>query len=161
MSMTRFDPLRDFVSLREVMDRLVEDSVIRPSALLVEGHAATFPVDLSETADAFVLKATLPGVRPEDVDVNATSEGVSIKAEVRADESTKDESWILRERRSGVFARSFTLPTQIDPNRIEANLENGVLTLTLPKSEAVKPKQVKVRTASGQTSGQTVDAQSR
>ena len=86
MSITRFDPLRDFVSLREVMDRLVEDSVIRPSALLVEGHAATFPVDLSETADAFVLKATLPGVRPEDVDVNATSEGVSIKAEVKADE---------------------------------------------------------------------------
>src|SRR5213594_1368766 len=89
MSITRFDPLRDFVSLREVMDRLVEDSVIRPSALLVEGHAATFPVDLSETAAAFVLKATLPGVRPEDVDVNATSEGVSIKAEVKADERAR------------------------------------------------------------------------
>jgi HSP20 family protein len=140
------------------MDRLVEGSVLRPSAFFPDGHGATFPVDLYETADAFVLKATLPGVRPEQLDVNATSEGVSIKAEVKADQNVKDEAWILRERRTGLVTRAFTLPTQIDPNKIEANLEHGVLTLTLPKAEAVKPKQIKVKATSA---GQSIEAQSR
>lgn len=152
MSVTRFDSLRDFVTLREAMDRLAEDSFIRPSAPLVDGHAASFSVDLYETPDAFVLTATLPGVRPEQLDVNATSEGVSIKAEITEDAASKDQEWILRERRSGVVARSFTLPTQIDPSKVEANLEHGVLTLTLPKAETVKPKQVRSRRPRGSPS---------
>src|SRR5919202_5138474 len=145
MSLTRFDPMRDFVSLREAMDRLLEDSVIRPPTMTGDGQRAGFPVDIYETGDGFVLKASLPGVTPEQLDINATAEGISIKAEVKP-ETVKDENWLVRERRFGTFQRSFSLGTEIDPNKVEASFEHGVLTLTLPKAEAVKPKQVKVKT---------------
>ena len=147
MSLTRFDPLREFVSLREAMDRLLEDSVIRPATWVTDGHGSSFAVDLYETGDQFVLKATLPGVTPDQLDINATAGGVSIKAEVKDEAETKDQAWLLRERRYGTYQRSFTLPTEIDPNRVEASFEHGVLTLMLPKAEAVKPKQVKVKTS--------------
>ncbi|HYY54531.1 MAG TPA: Hsp20/alpha crystallin family protein [Candidatus Dormibacteraeota bacterium] len=147
MSITRFDPFRDFVSLREAMDRLLEDSVIRPATLITNGQQGTsFPVDLYETADGYVLKATLPGVAPDALDINATTDGVSIKAEVKPDAGVREESWLLRERRYGTFQRHFGLPMEIDPNKVEASFDNGVLTLTLPKAETVKPKQVKVKT---------------
>lgn len=155
MSITRWDPTRDFVSLREAMDRLFEDSVIRPH-LFGDGRATSFPVDLYETPEAFVLKGTLPGVRPEQLDVNATSEGVFIRAEIKEGVEVKEENWLLRERKSGMVQRNFTLPTQIDPNKVEAQFENGVLTLTLPKAEAVRPKQIKVKTG-----GAHIEAQSR
>jgi HSP20 family protein len=148
MSINRFDPMRDFVSLREAMDRLLEDSVIRPATFAANGGASSysFPVDLYETQDGFVLKATLPGVTAEQLDINATADGISIKAEVKGDAQAKDQAWLLRERRYGTFQRTFALPTQIDPNQVDASFENGVLTLQLPKAETVKPKQVKVKT---------------
>lgn len=155
MSIARWDPTRDFVSLREAMDRLFEDSVIRPH-LFGDGRGMSFPVDLYETPEAFVLKATLPGVRPEELDVNATSEAVSIRAEIKPDTEVKEEHWLLRERRSGAVQRSFSLPIQIDPGKVEARFDSGVLTLTLPKAEAVRPKQIKVKTG-----GTPLEAQSR
>jgi HSP20 family protein len=158
MSLTRFDPLRDFVSLREAMDRLLEDSVIRPAGWIADGHGGAFPVDLFETGDAYVLKATLPGVTPDELDINATAGGVSIKAEVKPDAEVKDQAWLLRERRFGVFQRSFSLPTEIDANKVDASFENGILTLMLPKAEAVRPKQVKVKTG---TTGTPIEAKSR
>lgn len=143
MSIIRYNPMRDFVSLREVMDRLLEDSVIRPTP--VDGRQIGFAADLKETPETFILKATLPGVKVDQLDINATSEGVTVRAEIKEETEQKDEHWLLRERRHGTFERTFTLPTQIDPNKVEATFEDGELTLTLPKSEAVRPKQIKVK----------------
>ena len=154
MSITRWDPARDFVSLREAMDRLFEGSVIR--AKTGDGRGTSFPVDLYETEDAFVLKASLPGVRPDDLDVSATSDAITIRAELRPDGDVRQESWMLQERLYGTLQRSFTLPTEIDPNQVEATFEHGVLTLKLAKAEAARPKQIKVKTA-----GTDVEAQSR
>jgi HSP20 family protein len=145
MSIIRYNPMRDFVSLREVMDRLLEDSVIRPTMLPVDGRQLGFAADLKETPEAFVLTATLPGVKADQLDINATSESVIVRAETKEETEQKEEHWLLRERRHGTFERTFTLPTQIDPNKVEATFEDGVLTLTLPKSEAVRPKQIKVK----------------
>jgi HSP20 family protein len=149
--------MRDFVSLREAMDRLLEDSVLRPATFPGDGlRGSSFPVDLYESADGYTLKATLPGVTPDQLEINATSHGLSIKAEVKADSQVKEESWLLRERRYGTFQRGFELPTEIDPNKVEASFENGVLTVMLPKAEAVKPRQVKVK-----ASGTPIEARSR
>ena len=121
-------------------------------------QAVSFPVDLYETGDGYVLKATLPGVGPDQLDINATTDGVSVKAEVKPDPSVKNENWLLRERRYGTFQRGFALPMEIDPNKVEASFENGVLTLMLPKAETVKPKQVKVKTG---TAGAPIEAKTR
>jgi HSP20 family protein len=146
MSITRWDPVRDFVSLREAMDRLFEDSFIRPGAAWSgDGMGTAFAIDLYETPDAFVLKAPLPGIKPDEIDINATGDGVVIRGELKPDTQVKPEAWLRQERRYGKFQRGFTLPTQIDPNKVDATFEHGVLTLTLPKAETVKAKQIKVK----------------
>ncbi len=153
MTMTRWHPMREFVPLREVVDRLFEDSVVSPTILGDGGWA--FPVDIYDKGDAFVVKASLPGVKPDQIEINATAEGVSIRGEVKQESNVKQESWLRQERRFGRFQRAFSLPVAIDPNTVEASFEDGVLTLTLPKSEAVRPKQIKVK------AGGAVGAQAR
>lgn len=145
MTLARFRPMDDFVSLREAMDRLFEDSFIRPAAFtgLAAGQIAV-PVDLWETPDAYHLRADLPGLGPDDIDINATSDTVQISGEVKSSHDVASEGWLRQERRTGKFQRGFTLPMQIDPNKVEASFHNGVLELTLPKAESVKPRAIKV-----------------
>lgn len=141
---TTITPMRDFVSLREALDKLFEDSFIKPPML--NGGGTAFPIDLYETPEAYVLKGSLPGVKPEDLSIDATSEILVIKGEYKEDVEVKDETYLRKERRSGAFHRSFELPLSIDPAKIEATFKDGVLTLTLPKADVVKPKQIKVKT---------------
>lgn len=151
MTITRFRPLGDIVTLRDAMDRLFEDSFVRPG-VWANGAALSVPVDLWEAKDAYHLRADVPGMRPDDIDINVTQDTVTISGEIKPHADVKEEGWLRQERRSGKFARSFTLPVAIDANKVDATFENGVLHLTLPKSEAVRPKQIKVRpaVASGQ-----------
>lgn len=146
MSITRFQPLGDFVSLRDAMDRLFEDSFIRPSQW-VNGQNGAFgvPVDLWETSEAYHLRADVPGLTPDDIEINATSDTITFSGEVKAEAAGENDVWLRRERRYGKFTRSFTLPLQIDANKIDATFENGTLHLVLPKADEVKPKQIKVR----------------
>jgi len=142
MTITRFTPMTDFVSLREAMDRLFEDSVIRPNGMAV-GQIAV-PVDLWETNDAYHLRADLPGLAPEAIDINVTADTVSIAGEQKAAADVTHDGWLRQERRAGKFQRAFTLPMQIDPNKVGATFEHGVLDLVLPKADAVKPRAIKV-----------------
>lgn len=156
MTLTRPDPMRDFVSLREAMDRLLEDSFIRPSGLLTgDGWRGAAPCDLYQANDEFVPKASLAGISPDDIEVNATSDSVTIRGEFKADAEVKQEQWVRQERRFGTFQRTFGLPAEIDPNKVEATFEHGALTLALPKAEAVRPKQIKVK------AGQAIEARAR
>lgn len=145
MTIARFHPMPDVVSLREAMDRLFEDSFIRPSTWtgLPAGQIAV-PVDLWETPEAYHLRADLPGLTAEDIDINVTADTVAISGELNGRSDVTSEGWLRQERRYGKFQRAFTLPTQLDANKVEATFENGVLTLVLPKAEAVRPKQIKV-----------------
>jgi HSP20 family protein len=145
MTLARWNPISDVVSLREAMDRLFEDSFIRPNTWtgLAAGQLAV-PVDLWETKDAYHLRADLPGLNPEDIEINATSDTLTISGETQAKTEVSDEGWLRQERRSGKFTRSFSLPVQIDPNKVEANFNHGVLEMTLPKAENVKPRTIKV-----------------
>jgi HSP20 family protein len=104
-------------------------------------------VDLWETNDAYHLRADLPGLRAEEIDINATADTLTITGEMKPSTNVTDEGWLRQERRFGKFTRSFTLPMQIDPNNVEAKFENGVLELVLPKAENVRPRPIKINAA--------------
>jgi HSP20 family protein len=144
-SLIRWDPLREVVSLRDAMDHLVGESLSRPwhGPGIFFGSEA-LALDMHETDSEVVVEATVPGVKPEEVDVQVTGNVLTIKGERKQQEERKEASYIYREQRFGSFCRSVTLPTEVDVDEATAEFENGVLTLTLPKSETVKPKTIKI-----------------
>lgn len=143
----RFDPMQEMVSLRDAMDRLFQDSFIRPTNWTgLSAGAIAVPCDVWETKDAYHVRADLPGLRPDDLQIEATSQAVTISGEVKGvDGDAAGASWSRQERRTGKFERAFAFPMEIDPNKIEATCEYGVLDLVLHKAESVKPKSIKVQ----------------
>jgi HSP20 family protein len=160
--MNRFEPERELLSLREAMNRLFEDSFVAPT-VMGEQRGATaraLAVDLYETESELVLKAATPGVKPEDIDITIQGDTLAIKGEMHEDrEQTagpKGARYHYRERRFGSFGRTLTLPVAIQPDKVEATFEHGVLTLRMPKAESVRPRQIKVRaTGTGSSSTQS------
>jgi HSP20 family protein len=140
---TRWDPFAEMASLRETVDRLFDD----PRQWRVSfGSAGTFfPVDVLDTNDEVVVKASLPGVKPEDIEISLTGQVLTLKGETKEEHEDKAENWYRRERRQGSFVRQIQLPTEVDANRAEAVFENGVLRLAIPKADTVKPKTIKVQ----------------
>ncbi len=146
-NLVRWDPFREMVSLRDAMDRLVEDSFVRPRSWLAPTEGvATLALDVHESDDALTVKASIPGVKPEDIDISITGDTLTIKGETREEKEEKSGNYHLRERRYGAFQRSVSLPTLVKADKASAEFENGVLTLTLPKAEEVKPKSIKIKT---------------
>jgi HSP20 family protein len=128
------------------MDRLFEESVVRPSSgELTRRTGGTLAVDMYETDEAVVVKSATPGVDPKDIDISITGDTLTIKGETRVDEEVEEENYVYRERRYGSFARSLTIPVPIQADEAEADFEDGILTLTLPKAEEVKPKAIEVK----------------
>jgi HSP20 family protein len=139
----------DALSLRDMMNRLMENAFVTPEQWYGEWTPAANgapALDVSENNDAYVIKASLPGWKPENVDITYESGTLTLKGEVNDEQEQKDENtrWHRREIRRTSFARSISLPTEVEPDKAKAEFENGVLTLTLPKAEVVKPKQIKI-----------------
>ncbi len=153
MAMERWDPFRDIVSLREAMDRLVQDSFVRPAGSLLQGSRGGVPLDVVEKDNSYQVHASLPGIKPEDVQITVQGNTVTIRGETGTEQERKDkdENWIVRERRSGAYFRSFTLPSEVDASKAMARYENGVLVLELPKAEAAQPRHIPIN-ASAQPS---------
>lgn len=103
----------------------------------------TFPVDVIADSDSFTIKALLPGIEANDLDIQIVNEIVTISGEIKADRE-EGASYLLAERPSGRFHRVITLPTPLNPAKVNADLENGVLTLEIPKAEEAKPRTIKV-----------------
>lgn len=141
MSLSRWDPFREMVSLREAMDRLFEESFVRPS--WGEG-ALTVPVDMYETDEDIVVSAAVPGLKPEDVDINITGSTLTLKGGFRSEGEGERGDVHFQERRYGKFQRSMSLPANISIEEVDAVFEGGVLKITLPKAEEAKPKQIPV-----------------
>ncbi len=163
MSISRWDPWGDIVSLREAMNNLLEESFVRPrgggsSGASGAGTAAGLAVDLRETPDAFVVTASVPGVGPEDVNITVLGDILRISGERREDREQQGEGerWIVRERRFGAFERTIALPTSVKADDATADFKDGVLTITLPKADAAKPRSIPVR---GGQSGQSAPSQ--
>jgi HSP20 family protein len=141
--MERWDPFRELRSMREAMDRLFRDSWGRPfdSRLPDWGD---IPVDVTEKDNAFVVRATIPGVRPEDIQVNVQGERLTLRAESQSEQERKDERYVIRERHATSFYRALTLPSPVNTDQADARYDQGVLTLTLPKAQVEKSSQIKV-----------------
>ena len=146
MTIERWDPFREMVSLREAVNSLLQESFVPPTGARAERGAVAFtlPLDVTEWENDFVVKASLAGVKPEDVQTTILGDTLTIRGESKADEERKGQNWLVRERRCGSFQRSVSLGTPINAEKAIAQFENGVLTLTLPKSEQARPKQISI-----------------
>lgn len=145
-SLIRWQPFDGNISLRNAIDRLFEDSFVQPRwGLVAPLSAANLAIDMFETKDEVVVKAALPGVKPEEVEVTITGNTLTISGESNEESEVKEKDYIRKERRFGSFTRSVTLPNGLKADKAEAAFENGVLTLKVPKSEEVKPKSIKIK----------------
>ena len=144
----RWDPFNEMVSLRDAVSHLFEDAFIRPAGwpLPFEGAAWSMPVDVIETKENVIVKAAVPGVKPDEIDIAITGDTLTIKGETKAEEKFEEGSYLRKERRFGAFQRTLSLPVNIVADKTNAEFENGVLTLTRPKAEEVKPKTIKITT---------------
>jgi HSP20 family protein len=139
--LVQFDPFRntpDFPTLRffdDAVSRLLEPSAQRPWAP---------SVDVLETQDALMLKADLPGVDMKNIDVQLENGTLTLKGERRFEEVENGKAYHRIERGYGSFTRAFSLPETVDGEHVKADYKNGVLTVTLPKKELAKPRQIKV-----------------
>jgi HSP20 family protein len=133
------------MTLREAMDRLFDDAFTRPLSLR-DGWSASGPaIDMYQTNDEIIVKAAVPGMKADDVQINVTGELLTIKGEMKEQEEKKEKAWHIREQRWGSFERSVALPTAVVADKAKAEFENGILTVTLPKAEEVKPKTITVK----------------
>jgi len=130
------------VTLREAMDRLFDDAFTRPLGMAGFQSPA---IDMYQTEDEVVVKASLPGMKADDVQISITGETLSIKGEFKEKAETKEKAYHLREQRYGSFERTLGLPAEVVADKAKAEFEDGILTITLPKAEEVKPKTITVK----------------
>ena len=142
-NLIRWEPAREMMTLREAMDRLFDDAFTRPLSLR-DGWSAP-AIDMYQTDEEIIVKAALPGFKPDEVQINITGEVLTLKGEVKQQEEKKERAWHMREQRWGTFERSVVLPTDVVSDKAKAEFENGILTITLPKAEEVKPKVINIK----------------
>jgi HSP20 family protein len=140
----RWEPLRDMATLRDAMDRMFEDRMMRPPMPLAPWAEGGLDLDMYETEDKVVVKTAIPGVKVEDIKVSVSGETLTINAETKEEEEVKRENYLRKERRFGSYCRTVTLPGGLKADSAEADYTDGILTLNFPKAEEVKPKSIKV-----------------
>src|SRR5215217_3004394 len=144
-------------SLRQAMDQLLEQSFIRPSGGPAGGQSSGqggygFPIDVQEQGDTLVVTASLPGVKPDDVDIQIQQHVLLIRGEQREEQERQEGRYLLVERQTGRFSRALSLPIPVNADACEATFVDGVLRLTLPKAEQARTKQIPIRSAHQQLS---------
>jgi len=144
-NLIRWEPAREMMTLRDAMDRLFDDAFTRPLRLN-DGHWSMPAVDMYQTDNEIVVKAAIPGVKTDEVQINVTGEVLTIKGEVKEKEEVQEKAYYLREQRWGMFERTIALPTDVIADKAKAEFENGILTITLPKAEEVRPKTISIKT---------------
>ena len=145
-TIARLEPFRGLSTLQDQFNRIFNESFHSAGQ---ESALTTWapPVDISETANELVVKADLPEVSEKDIDVRVENNLLTIRGERKFEKSVSEESFLRVERSYGSFSRSFSLPNTLNADAIRAEYKNGVLTITLPKREETKPRQVKVNVA--------------
>ena len=147
----RWDPFREMISVRSQMDQLVGDLLREPSGWQGNGQGngqgshIRLALDVCEDDNSYSVKASLPGIDPADLDISFSENTLTIQGETQAVSVEENAKWHLRERSFGRFVRSITMPATVNADDISADYEDGVLTLTLPKAEEVKPLIIAVR----------------
>ena len=154
----RTDPTSGPLSLRQMMDRLLEEAFVSPRGLAGQlGGAGGPALNAYEEGDQFVVETQLPGMKPEDIQVSIEQGVLTIQGQTKAEEERKERSYLIREHRTGRFSRSVRLPETVDPDAVQATYEDGVLRLTLPKAERARARRIQIETGGQRaiTSGQS------
>ena len=144
-NLIRWEPAREMMTLREAMDRLFDDAFTRPLSIRDDWSVSTPAIDMYQTDDEIIVKAAIPGMKADEVQINVTGEMLTLKGEMKHEEEKKEKAWHIREQRWGAFERSVALPTEVVADKAKAEFENGILIITLPKAEQVKPKTITVK----------------
>lgn len=145
-TLTRWEPMRELQTMRSMMDRFFDEPFFStPSLWSQRGEGFPVPLDVLEEEGEYIVKASMPGVNPAEAEITLVDNVLTIKGESKSESETKESNYHVRERHYGTFMRHVTLPTAVNADEVEATFENGVLTLRLPKSEAVKPKRITVK----------------
>jgi HSP20 family protein len=143
MAITRWDPFRDLVTVQDEINRLFGRTYGTREA---DGYTGWAPaIDIHETGDSFVIDAELPGIDPEGVEINVEADTLTLRGERSTVQESEGDTYHRVERRFGAFARSIVLPPTADTERIEADFDKGVLTITVPKAERAKPRRIEVK----------------
>jgi len=152
MAIIRWDPFRDLVTLRDRMNRLFEDAVSTARTEEKDMISSSWvpSVDIYEDEKQLVLTAELPGINEKDVDIKIEDNTLSIHGERKLEKETREENYHRIERAYGSFYRSFTLPNHIDQDKIQAEHENGVLRIIMPKKPELQPRKVKILKTKGE-----------
>src|SRR5499427_9621810 len=142
-TISRFDPFRGESALQQQINRLFTEAFDRSSE---EGNLTTWapPVDIYETEHELVVKADLPDIKPEELDIRVENNILTIRGERKFEKKVDEKNYLRVERSYGSFARSFSLANTVNSEAIKADYKDGVLTLSIPKREEAKPKQIKV-----------------
>jgi HSP20 family protein len=141
--LTRWDPFRDMLSMRRMMDRMIDERLTGDGD---DSHPEwALPLDVIEEEQEFKVTASLPGIKMEDIDVVFNKGALTIKGSTKEESEEKDSHYHLRERRYGSFSRTITLPATIKADSINAEYKDGILTLRLPKSEQDSPKRISIK----------------
>jgi HSP20 family protein len=145
MAIVRWEPLRDLLASQREFDRLFREAF---GPAFGEGEVSTRtwapPVDIYENGDSLVLKAELPGINPDDVEIRVEGNTLYLKGERKFEKEVKEQNYHRVERSYGTFTRTFSLPNSIESDKVTANYQDGVLTLIMPKKEEAKPKTIKI-----------------
>ena len=145
MAIIRWDPFRDLITLREKMNRLFEDTfAARGEEKDFMASTWTPSVDIYETENDVVLTAEIPGIEDKGIEIKIEDSTLSITGERKLEKETKEENYHRIERAYGTFYRSFTIPHNVDQDKIQAEHENGVLKITMPRKPELKPQKVKI-----------------
>jgi HSP20 family protein len=144
-NLIRWDPFRELMSFRSAMDRMFDDTFFSRESDWPRSLNWDLALDVAETNDEYLVKASLPGIDPKDLEITYSSNMLTIKGEVKDEDEVKDRRYHLRERRFGSFTRSVSLPSTVDAEHIQASYADGVLSLHLPKLEEARPKRIQVR----------------
>ena len=156
MSISRWDPWGDIASFRDAMDTLLRESVAQPQRGVT--GALSFPLDIHETDNEYVIQAELPGIRTENVHLQVQNNMLQISGEVKQEQQEQGHQWVLRERRYGRFQRTLTLPRPVESDQANAEFEHGILTVTLPKAQEARAKSIPIRSGQG---SQQIEAQAK
>ncbi len=141
-NLTRWSPLRDVISMSDAIDRLFDQAYVMPGGNRMPN------IDVMENDDNVIVKAELPGFNPDNVDVRVEGNMLSLRGEYNHENEKQEGEYHLHERRQSSFARTIPLPTNVDANKANAEFDNGVLTLTLPKQEEAKPRRISINAKS-------------
>jgi HSP20 family protein len=147
MSLDKWSPLKELEDMRRDMDRLFDEFTkpARRRRIWPKSEGPVIPgLDLYDRKNEIVIKVELPGVSREDVDLTITRDTLALKGEIKRDDEVQDEDYYISERMFGNFSRTITLPFDVENEKAQATMKNGVLEIVIPKREEAKPKEIKI-----------------